>query len=272
LADFPNIMKNDSTQTISINASHTSYQEIPDIQALSIERGETQRNVNKTVLDILVSRIPQDRKIKTLDLPCGNMLFLGYLKHLFPYARPTGADIMIPAQKTGIDFVQMDLTKEFELPREEQFDVITSISGVMMFNNTLSFIENCTARLRAGGTLIVTNDNSMTLMDRVRFMLLGRVRMFNHIYEDDETMTQNVPVSELIRLLRKHDVDVEDIQYTSFYKRDLFYLPLALLIYPLQFLYLLRSNSSLASKIRWKAYPFKHLLCRHYVITGKKRA
>jgi 2-polyprenyl-3-methyl-5-hydroxy-6-metoxy-1,4-benzoquinol methylase len=234
-----------------------------------IERGETQRNVNYTVLKNLFGRIPADAKV--LDLPCGSQLFLGYLKELYPSADLTGADIMEPEKKEGIQFVKMDLTKEFEMPRQEQFDLISSISGVMMFSNTQSFIENCCARLKKDGLFVVTNDNSMTIMDRMRYLLFGRVRMFSPIYEDHEAVTQNVPVMELVRLLRTNGIHVEKIQYTSFYRRDLLFLPLALLVYPIQYLYLMRIKSSLPNKIKAQAYPFAHLLKRHYVIIGKKR-
>jgi 2-polyprenyl-3-methyl-5-hydroxy-6-metoxy-1,4-benzoquinol methylase len=244
---------------------------IPKPENIRIDRGETERHVNKRILENLVDMLPPDQSIKVLDLPCGNLSFLGYLRHIFPYSELTGADIQQPKPKQGIEFIQMDLTKEFSIPRDEQYDLITSISGVMMFSNTLSFIENCSSRLKKNGNIIISNDNSMTIMDRLRTMVLGRVRLFNPIYEDNESMVQNIPIMELIRLMRINGFDIEKIEYTSFYKRDLVYLPLALMLYPFQFLYLLKLNSTLARKLRWKAYPFRHLLCRHYFIIGKKR-
>lgn len=257
---------NHAINTIEIN--EPAYQ--VSIEKIDVERGETERKVNKRVLEELVNKIPQDTPIKALDLPCGDLLFLSYLKQVFPNANTTGADICVPEPMPGIQFIKMDLTREFEIPREEQFDLITSISGVMMFSNTQSFIENCSARLKKSGTIIISNDNSMTIMDRFRSMLFGRVRKFNPIYEDHEAMVQNVPAMELIRLLRIHGIGIENIEYTSFYKRDLLYLPIAILIYPLQYLYLLRMKSPTAREFRWKIYPFRHLLYRHYFITGRK--
>jgi trans-aconitate methyltransferase len=258
---------NNAINTIEINEPAPRA----SIEKIDIERGETEREVNKKVLEEIMTRIPQEKPIKALDLPCGDLQFLSYLKQVYPNANPTGADISIPEPVPGIQFIRMDLTREFELPREEQFDLITSISGVMMFSNTQTFIENCTARLRKSGTIIVSNDNSMTIMDRVRNMLFGRVRKFNPIYEDSEAMVQNLPAMELVRLLRINGVAIKNIEYTSFYKRDLAYLPLAILIYPLQYLYLLRMKSPLARELRWKMYPFRHLFCRHYFITGQKQ-
>jgi 2-polyprenyl-3-methyl-5-hydroxy-6-metoxy-1,4-benzoquinol methylase len=264
-----NNMKPNPQQSIhnsNIN-KHAQQSSLPE--NFDIERGETQRNVNASVLKNLVGRIPPQAKI--LDLPCGTQIFLEYLKQLHPMTELIGADIVQPDKVEGIEFVKMDLTKEFEIPRQEQFDVITSISGVMMFSNTQSFVENCAVRLKKNGIFLVTNDNSLTIMDRLRYLFLGRVRLFNPLYEDNESMTQNIPIMELIRLMRVNGMDIEKIQYTSMYLRDLIFLPLVLLIYPIQYLYLLRIKSSLPKEIKNRAYSFKHLLFRHYIIIGKKR-
>jgi len=60
----------------TINADTYEQQEISP-QNLQIERGETQRNVNQTILNNLVKKFPKEQAISTLDLPCGDLLFLG---------------------------------------------------------------------------------------------------------------------------------------------------------------------------------------------------
>ncbi|MEJ7738046.1 MAG: class I SAM-dependent methyltransferase [Chitinophagaceae bacterium] len=238
---------------------------------LIVLRGETQKDVNCTVLTHLANRFSKESVIKALDLPCGNMAFLFYLRALFPLAELVGADLMKPeVQNNDIRFVQMDLTKDFTLPADEQFDLITSISGIMMFSNTLSFIENCILRLKKGGTFVLTNDNSATIIDRLAFLFLGRFRIFKSIYEDTEELTENVPAQELCRLLRTHGVAIETIKYTSFYLKDIKYLPIALLVYPFQLLYLSRLKTDLPRWLKWQMYPFKHLFCKHYIIIGRK--
>lgn len=236
-----------------------------------VERGQTQKDVNYTILANLATRFPKDATIQALDLPCGNLEFLTYLRKLFPTAKLWGADLFPPSNKSlDVSFVEMDLTKDFTLPDQQQFDLITSISGVMMFSNTLSFIRNCASRLKPGGTFIVTNDNSATIIDRIAYLLFGRYRMFRPIYDDTEELTENVPVQELCRLLRKHGVEIEKIEYTSSYSKDLVYLPAALLVYPIQLLYLSRLKTNLPKSLKQQMYPFKHLFCKHYIITGKK--
>jgi 2-polyprenyl-3-methyl-5-hydroxy-6-metoxy-1,4-benzoquinol methylase len=236
-----------------------------------VHRGQTQRNVNHTVLTALINTFPDHAALQVLDLPCGNLEFLTYLAALFPSATLTGADIVTPPHKSDrIGFVQMDLTRNFDLPAGQQFDLITCISGVMMFGNTLSFVRNCIARLKPGGVFIVTNDNSATIIDRLAYLFFGRYRLFKPLYEDDETLTQYVSIQELCRLLRTHHVAVEDIAYTSFYPKDLVYLPLAMAVYPVQRFYLQRLTSKLPIQLKRLMYPFKHLFCKHYIITGRK--
>ncbi len=238
---------------------------------LSVPRGQTQKNVNKTVLGYLFNKFSKSPPLKFIDLPAGEMEFLKCMKQLFPQHELHGADIADITPLPGIRLWQMDFNRDFTIPEEEKFDVITSISGVMMFNHTQGFIENCTRRLKQGGTFVLTNDNSATIIDRLSFLLLGRYRMFKAVYEDDELVTEIIPIPELIRQLRKNGITIEGVQYTSLYPRDLLFLPLALLVYPLQLLYLARLNTGVPAKLKWQMYPFKHLFCKHYVIYGTKQ-
>lgn len=237
---------------------------------LTVLRGQTQENVNQTILTCLYNRYPEDTSISFLDLPCGNLEFLKYVKVLFPSAELTGADICTPEIPTGINFQQMDLTQDFTLPAEKKFEVLSSISGVMMFSNTLSFIKNCTERLKDGGTFILTNDNNATVKDRLAYFFLGRYRIFNLVFEDNQLMTENVPIHELVRLMRTSGIRIDDITYTSMRSEDWLFLPFALIVYLAQWLYLKRLKTHLPETLKWQMYPFKHLFCRHYIITGTK--
>src|SRR6195952_787823 len=131
-----------------------------------IERGQTQIGVNLQVLTYLYNRFNKENQFSVLDLPCGYLEFAGYIKKIFPNAVISAGDINA-ATAEGINFYQMDLTEKFPFPEEQQFELITSISGVMMFSNTLSFIKNCSKHLKKEGTFILTNDNSATIKDRL---------------------------------------------------------------------------------------------------------
>jgi SAM-dependent methyltransferase len=238
---------------------------------IKVLRGQTQINVNNTILTYLYNRFSTADKISLLDLPCGNMEFLTYVKEIFPFFHLNGADILVPDKAASLNFYQMDLTSDFTIPEGEKFDVVCSISGVMMFSNTLSFIKNCSSRLKDGGTFILTNDNNATIKDRLAYLFLGRYRIFNLIFEDDQPMTENVPINELVRLMRTHGIEIDDIEYTSLYAKDLLFLPFAIISYATQCLYLKRLKTALPAKLVKMMYPFKHLFCRHYIIRGTKR-
>ncbi|MGI4021560.1 MAG: hypothetical protein ACRYFA_08655 [Janthinobacterium lividum] len=237
---------------------------------LTILRGQTQENVNRTILTYLYNQFPEDTTISFLDLPCGNLEFLKYVKALFPLSKLTGADICRPELPAGISFQQMDLTEDFTLPAEKKFEVLSSISGVMMFSNTLRFIKNCSGRIKTGGVFILTNDNNATIKDRLAYLFLGRYRIFNLVFEDNQLMTENVPIHELVRLMRTNGIRIDDITYTSFSTKDLLFLPFALIAYLSQWLYLKTLKTQLPETLKWQMYPFKHLFCKHYIIRGTK--
>lgn len=242
-------------------------------QGLDIARGETQIGVNELVLTRLFNQYPQDAAFSAVDLPCGRGHFLGCLRQLFPRAQLWGGDIAKPAPTADdVRLFQMDLTEDFPFPPEQQFDLVTSISGVMMFSNTLRFIKNCTGMLKPGGTFVLTNDNQATIRDRLSYLFMAKYRIFDAVFEDDELMTENVPINELVRLLRTHGIEIEDIQYTSLYRKDLVLLPLAVIAFAVQYLYLRRRNTRLPAELKWKMYPFRHMFHRHYVIFGRKKA
>ncbi|MEJ7558078.1 MAG: class I SAM-dependent methyltransferase [Pedobacter sp.] len=238
---------------------------------IDIERAQTQLGVNRTVLTYIYNKFEDKPDFTALDLPCGNAEFLTCLKQLFPASSLTGGDMLTPSKTDHINFYQMDLTEDFPFANDARFDMVTSISGVMMFSNTLRFLKNCTYHLKPGGTFILTNDNSSNIKDRLAFLILGRYRLFNLVFEDDQPMTENVPINELVRIIRNHDIEIEDILYTSLYKKDWIYAPIAAIVYATQYLYLKRMKTRIPEALKWKMYPFKHLLCRHYIIYGKKR-
>ncbi|MGI8634111.1 MAG: methyltransferase domain-containing protein [Segetibacter sp.] len=210
----------------------------------NIERGETQKNVNEQILKHLSNKFSSDKSLKILDLPCGSSLFITYLTKLFPNAEIFGADIQKHSDGNSERYLQMDLSKDLLLKKEEKFDLITSISGVMMFSNTSNFISNCVNHLHKEGTFIVTNDNFRTIKDKLSLLFLGRDRLFKMIYEDSEEVTQQVPIQELCRLLRINVMTIAKIEYTSFYIKDLIYLPIAILIYPIQCAYIWRHKTN----------------------------
>jgi 2-polyprenyl-3-methyl-5-hydroxy-6-metoxy-1,4-benzoquinol methylase len=240
-------------------------------QDMVIERGETQKDVNTTVLKELIKRFEPGQNFKSIDLPCGKGLFLKYLKALFPNAELHGADIIQQNLSFGIKYYPMDLTREFHLPEEEKFDLVTSISGVMMFGNTLNFIRNCVERIKPGGLFVLTNDNSSTIIDRMAFITLGRHRQFPLVYEDDWGITQNIPIQELIRLLRSNGMEIDKVEYTSFYWKDMLYLPFVILVAPLQYIHVKTMKTKMPKHVLKQMFGLKQFFYKHYVIYARKQ-
>lgn len=241
------------------------------LDSMNIERGQTQKNVNKTVLNELMMLYSERDYLSLLDLPCGKKEFLTYVKSLFPTFKLSGADIAEGKVPEYINFYKTDLSRDFDVFKDQKFDIITSVSGIMMFGNTQRFIENCTQRLNAGGYFIITNDNPATIKDRLCYLFFGKFRQFPQVFEDNESMTQIVLIQDLVRLLRNSEIEIEKIIYTSSYLKDLILLPFALLAYPLQYLSLSRRKSGLPKSLIFSMYPFKQMFCTHYIIVGKKK-
>jgi hypothetical protein len=152
------------------------------------------------------------------------------------------------------------------------FDVLTSISGIMCFANTAQFVQGCAQRLRPGGLLLVSNDNCLTVRDRLSYLFSGRVRRFKLLFEPHEGNFQLVQHQELKRLFDVNGIALQRVVYTAFYTEDLLYLPLALLLWPWQWWQLRRARSSTSQALRQQLFGFKSLLYRHYFFVGEKLA
>lgn len=238
---------------------------------IKIERGQTQKNVNKNIILEFLNRFPTDTPLKVLDLPCGKREFISYVHALYPQSDLTGVDIVDPPAADHSRFFNMDLSKPFTLPDDEKYDVITSISGIMMFGNTQNFIEQCSKHMKPDAMLIVTNDNPATIKDRLSYFFLARFRIFDQVFEDHDTLTKLVLIQDLTRLMRINGIQIEKITYTSFYLKDIVFLPIVLLVYPFQFLYLMSRKSAIPKKQLLAKYNLSQLLCRHYIIVGRKK-
>lgn len=239
-----------------------------------IPRGNTQKNVNREVLHYLLNRSGLAPTSRVLDAPCGAGEFLGVLRQHWPAADLTGCDLRPDAPPVpGLRYQRTDLSQPFDATAGgPPFDLVTSISGVMCFGNTRSFVTNCIQQLRPGGRLVLTNDNVLTVRDRLSYLFTGRLRRFQLLFEPGDGMTHLVQHQALWLLLHEHGVRVREVRYTSWYTEDLLFVPLALLLYPLQWWYVRRLKSTVSRQQRQQLFGFKSLLYRHYILVGEKVA
>ena len=246
----------------------------------AVPRGNTQKHVNRDLLKYLLrcqgARLRRPG-VRWLDLPCGAGELLEQVRRFFAPAELWGADVCptppaVPSSLAG--YAAVDLSQQFPFAGAPTptFDIITSISGVMCFANTAQFIGNCARRLAPGGLLLVSNDNCLSVRDRLSYLFLGRVRRFRLLFEPDEGNFQLVQHQELKRLFDVNGIKLMHVCYTAFYLEDLLYLPLALLLWPWHWWQLRRARSRVSWALRQQLFGFKSLLCRHYFFVGEKVA
>lgn len=251
----------------------------PDLktQLAQVPRGNTQKHVNRAVLrDLLTHEATRLGRpgLRWLDAPCGAGEFLEQVRRFFPQADLSGTDVRADAPAVPgapVRYQPADLSRGVPFAEAAPFDVVTSISGIMCFANTAQFVGQCAERLAPRGVLLVSNDNCLTVRDRLSYLFSGRVRRFRLLFEPDEGNFQLVQHQELKRLFDINGIELQRVVYTSFYTEDLLYLPLALLLWPWQWWQLRRARSCTGHALRQQLFGFKSLLYRHYFFVGEKR-
>lgn len=238
------------------------------IKIKHIEKGNTQKNVNRQILEYLIT---QDTKknLSILDCPSGRGEFLKILKEYFPNWKIRGVDLFaepIPELKENIQ--KLPALEAFH--DAQKYDLIFSISGVMVFDGIDEFIQKAHSALNAEGKLILTNDNIWTARDRLSFFFFGRMKRFKLLYASDEGNWNLMLIQGLWKILVSKGFKIEKIKYTSFYLEDYIFLPIVLLLYPINLFYLLISKSPMSLSERIQLFPFTAMLARHYILIAKK--
>ncbi len=195
-----------------------------------------------------------------LDVPCGRGNLLRHVTKTFPYSTTVGADIAIPAdlntRSVRIDGAHSTLSEMGEI-----FDVVTCVSGVMEFGNTLAFFEDVRSVIANDGLLLVTNDNLLTVRDRILYFLGGRFGQYPLDLEHETPTWQITPVQNIVRVLRDAGFKIESLSFVPVRKANWLWLPLALPLF-------------IANRLRAKVPPafgelrsLRSLMSRHYVLT-----
>ncbi len=241
-----------------------------DPRSASVPQGNTCRGVHRAIIEYLLEAGNDLDGKNMLDIPCGRAELISSLRRFFPKANVRGADLSKPEELTSEDFSQVDASRPFSVFPDMKFDYLLSVSGVMEFDNTLQFFESCHGRLRKGGKFIVTNDNIVSIRDRLAFCWLGTFRQFTLFVTKGQPTWKVIPISNMIRILGDAGFHIREVRYVSMKTKDWMMLPLALLVYPIQWLYVRFARTTMPLEERHRAYPFRSLLCRHYLIITEK--
>ncbi|HZM05972.1 MAG TPA: methyltransferase domain-containing protein [Candidatus Saccharimonadales bacterium] len=242
-----------------------------DQELAAIPRGRTCRGVNKVIIQYLLGLKSDFNGQWLLDIPCGDGTLLETIRHFFPKACLRGADIAPPGQSPHGNYAAVDASKPFSIFPELKFNLVLSISGVLEFDNTLQFLQTLRQHLGDKGILIVSNDNVMGVRDRLEFFLFGKVK---HPYDIFVVRNQSswkvTPIHNFVRNLEDSGFKIKEIKYIPVLPKDLLLLPLALLIYPIQSLYICMRKTAMPLWKRRMMYPFVSLLSRHYLIISER--
>lgn len=229
------------------------------------------KSSNDEVAQYLVKHPNRERFVKILDIPCGDGRLTRLLKPLFPSAQILAADIQKNSLIAEQDFRLVDASRPFDLGSDAPFDLICSVSGVMDFENTASFVEMCARHLKPNGSFIITNDNIASFRDRLSFFLFGKFRRFALFFQPGDPTFKALPIQELHKILREQGFAIEKIRYCCVRPEDFLLLPFALPLYLIQALYLLLMRAPLPIKERFALYPWQALIHRHYFISCLKQ-
>lgn len=241
------------------------------MQKKQIPRGNTQKNVNKTVLE-LIKPDYFSKKVTThvLDIPCGEAQFSNYLASEYPHFIIDGVDPFAIPKNSKINFHQQDATNFFKENNSQNYDLIMCISGIMCFDNLPVLFSEFKNNLKTNSQLILTNDNILTFRDRLNFLLFGHPKRFSIFYKKNEGNWNIVPIQTLYMLYERNIFKDIEIKYCSIYIEDFLLIPFALINYLIFLPYILSKKSNLSWKTKLKLFPFKSMIARHYVMSGYK--
>ncbi|MFT3745643.1 MAG: methyltransferase domain-containing protein [Pyrinomonadaceae bacterium] len=223
-----------------------------------IPRGNTCKGVNRLVIERLLGELPDRTQRTLLDVPCGNGEFLDTAAGFFPEMETAGADLREPVGDFTHRFIPFNGEKPSALIGE-RFDVVTCISGVMEFDNTLSFFEHVRTTLDNDGVFIVTNDNILSVRDRLMYLLSGRFGQYPFRAVRDGSAWKIVPAQNLVQLLDDAGFEVKDLEYVPVLGANWIWTVLAL---PLFLIQAMRKSTAIERKI----FTLRSFLSRHYVI------
>ena len=235
---------------------------------IEIPRGNTCPGVNEAIIEYL-SNVQEDFGDEVFfDMPCGEGEFLQAVKNFFPQAKTVGADINVPKPEFAHKFLRIDAREQTSLELEEKAGVITCISGVVEFDNTVSFFDMLRTNLDERGIFIVTNDNLLTVRDRLLYLLFGRFRQYHLFIRNDQPSWNITPLQNLLRMLAEGGFETLEIKYAPIKTAEWLWLPLAGLIYIFQNLYLRfgEAEKKIGYDEKIARYPFMSLLSRHYIV------
>lgn len=228
---------------------------------MTVPRGNTCEGVNSEILAYLARAYNPGSRFSILDVPCGDGEFLDAVLDRFPISQTTGADIITPPGPFRHTFLHFDAARG-DLPATRSFDIVTCISGVMEFDNTLAFFERIKCLMSPNGTLMVTNDNLLSVKDRLLYFISGRFGQYPFNIAKGAATWKIIPAQNMVRILIDAGFEISEIGYVPVRPADWMWIFLALPLYVLQRVF----ASGPPDGVKREVFQLRSFLSRHYVI------
>jgi ubiquinone/menaquinone biosynthesis C-methylase UbiE len=238
-----------------------------------IEKGNTHKGVNKAIIKFLSYEVQNGFKLNRIfDCPCGEGEFLRSMKFTFPDLEFEGQDLYsTPNSEVEPYFFKGNASYDLKEIAGDSFCVSTSISGVPAFDEVSQHLEQLSRITKPSGYVICTNDNIMTIRDRMHFLFFGHVKRFKLFYSKNEGIWNQMCPQAIWMILEKNNMSIKKVIYVNTQLEDLCLLPLAIALYPINFLYMAICKSHLTLKQKYMLFPFSMLLSRHYIFIAEKQ-
>lgn len=247
---------------------HKNNLSVDSVHMLSkISDGNTVVGVNRRIIQYLIEN--KKNISYHYDAPCGKLEFVNSLKLFYNDINSYGVDLYEDLSESGKNFRNTDIS-DWSQVQNLKFDLITCISGVMVFDNVSNFVKASANALENNGLLVITNDNILTIRDRLNFLFFGKVKRFSMFYKCKEGIWNVILPQAIHKMFMENNLKVEKIIYTGLIAEDILWIPLALVFFPLQFTYMIFIKSNLTIKERLSLFPFSSLFYRHYIFIGKR--
>lgn len=237
---------------------------------VNVPRGSTQKNVNEVVFNAIKKHVQNKSNFSLLDVPCGHGVFANFIKEQYPQSKVVGIDLFENPQNPKFDFHKTKAQYFLLENKNTKYDMVTCISGIMCFDGAGDFFQTIYPSLSEGGIFVVTNDNVLTVRDRIHFLIFGHLKRFRLLYSTDEGNWNVIMPQGVGMLLERAGFKNIQYKYTAIYFEDFIFLPMAILIYPFFAFYLLLFKGTKTAGERLKMFPFMSLIARHYVVTAVK--
>ncbi len=207
-----------------------------------------------------------------LDIPAGEGEFLETFARFFPRAKLAGVEPFASSRLQASNVIEKATAHQSRaLAGESLYDLVTCLSGVMCFDGIDAIVEKIAISLKPDGVLIISNDNVLTIRDRLSFLFFGHVKRFKLFFAVNEGNWNLILPQGLWKICRSKGLSVEDVIYCSITPDDYLWLIFIPLFLPFYLFSLCRQGQHMSFLDKYRLFPLSSLFARHYYFVCRKK-